>query len=52
MLFKEAITVYSGNHMKKTKTLCGQTSELIVKVDSSLHSYQLPLGFERLPGIA
>jgi hypothetical protein len=28
MLFKEIITVYSGNHTKPTDTFCGQNTEL------------------------
>jgi hypothetical protein len=38
ILFREIITVYSGNHAKPINTLCGQNAELLnVKVGGKYH---------------
>jgi hypothetical protein len=50
MLSKEIIDVYSENHMKPTKTLCGQNVELlIVKVGGTYSCYLILKGYHKNP---
>jgi hypothetical protein len=44
MQFMEIIAVYSENHMKLIKTLCGENAELLTDKAGVTYSYHWALG--------